>query len=110
MTVLFITAATRADVMDLYPGAEVEPADEAPDSEGLMAPDLVDLGVLQRRARALAILDQRPELRVAVVAEHGDPARVAVAVRGVAVADLEVPAGRYDAFALLSLMQQYGTA
>ena len=70
----------------------------------------IDPDVERRRSRALAMLDERPEQRITVVAEAGDPAHVTVAVRGVAVGELEIPAERYDAFALLALMQQYGNA
>ncbi|HLY05192.1 MAG TPA: hypothetical protein VKR31_05540 [Rhizomicrobium sp.] len=63
----------------------------------------------RRRNQALAIL-ARQDQRVAVVAEAGNPAHVTVAIRGVAVGELEVPGERYDAFALLALMQQYGHA
>jgi len=48
-------------------------------------------------------------LQIAVVAEAG-AAHVTVAVRGVAVGDLEIPAESYDGFALLALMNQYGNA
>jgi len=71
---------------------------------------VVDPDVQRRRNRALAILDEQPEQRVAVVAEPGDPAHVTVAIRGVAVGELTIPAERYDGFALLALMQQYGHA
>ena len=63
-----------------------------------------------RRSRALAMLATDPERRLAVVAERGDPAHVTVAVRNVAVGDIEIAGDRYDAFALLALMQQYGHA
>ena len=69
-----------------------------------------DPAVASRRARALALLDADPGRRIAVIAEAGDPAHVAIAIRGVAVGELTVPADRYDAFALLALMQQHGTA
>ena len=67
--------------------------------------------VLCRRNRALAILGEQPERQIAIVAEAGDPiAYVTVAIRGVAVGDLEIPAERYDAFALMALMEQCGHA
>lgn len=69
-----------------------------------------DEDAIRRRARALAMLDADPERRIAVVAEAGDPAHVAVAIRGVAVGELTIPAERYDAFALLALMEQCGHA
>ena len=69
-----------------------------------------DPAVLRRRACALAMLDAQPDRHIAVVAEAGDPAHVAVAIRGAAVGEMTVPADRYDAFALLALMQQHGHA
>jgi hypothetical protein len=70
----------------------------------------VDPAVERRKARALAMLDADPNRRVAVVAEAGDPAHVTVAIRGGTVGELIIPAERYDGFALLALMQQYGNA
>ena len=70
----------------------------------------VDAGAGRRRTKALALLDAEPARQIAVIAEAGDPAHVTVAVRGVAVGDLEISADRYDAFALMTLMQQYGNA
>ncbi|MGE5141449.1 MAG: hypothetical protein ACM3JD_18420 [Rudaea sp.] len=64
----------------------------------------------RRRSRALAILAAQPERDIAVVAQAGDPAQVTVAIRGVAVGDLEIPAERYDAFALLALTNEHGQA
>ena len=70
----------------------------------------VDPDAERRRNRALAILAEEPERHIAVVAEAGNPAHVTVAIRGVAVGDLQIPAERYEGFALLALMQQYGHA
>ena len=93
---------TARDVQARYPGAVVEPL-----------PD-VDRDVERRREKALAMLEADPNLRVAVVAERPDlgssVALVCVAVRDAAVADLEIPAERYDGFALLGLMQLHGHA
>ena len=71
---------------------------------------VIDPDVERRRAKARAILAEQPERHVAVVAEAGDPAHVAVAIRGVAVGEVEIAADRYDGFALLALMQQHGHA
>ena len=71
---------------------------------------VVDPDVERRRNRALAILADEPERHIAVVAEPGDPAHVTVAIRGVAVGELTIPAERFDGFALLALMQQHGHA
>ena len=70
----------------------------------------IDPDVERRRDRALTILAEQPDRRIAVVAEPGDPAHVAVAIRGVAVGELTIPAERYDGLALLALMQLYGNA
>jgi hypothetical protein len=70
----------------------------------------LDSGVERRRNRALALLDAEPTRLVAVVAESGDPAHVAIAIRGAAVGELEIAPERYDGFALLALMNQYGHA
>jgi len=75
------------------------------DNDASIAPDVVAPDVGRRRARALALLDAETMRRIAVIAEAGDPAHVTVAVRGVAVGDLEITAERYDGFALLALMQ-----
>jgi hypothetical protein len=73
----------------------------------LAANDEVDEGVLRRRGRAMAILAEDPNRQIAVVAEAGDPALVAVAIKGVAVGELAIPCDRYDAFELLVLMRQH---
>ena len=92
-----LTDAIRTHKPELL--AELAAANDEPNAD-----------VLRRRAQALAILAQQPERQIAVVAEAGDPAHVTVAIRGVAVGDLEVPGERYDAFALMALMQHYGHA
>lgn len=70
----------------------------------------VEPAVLRRRTRALATLAEHPEQRIAVVAEHGDPAYIAVAIRGAAVGELETPVSKHDAFRLIELIQQHETA
>jgi hypothetical protein len=70
----------------------------------------VDPAVERRKARVHAMLDADPNRRIAVVAEAGDPAHVTVAIRGGQIGELTVPAERYDGFALLALMEQYGNA
>ena len=69
-----------------------------------------DQDTLRRRAKALAMLDANPGREIAVIAERGNPAHIAIAIRGVAVGEMEIPAERYDGFALLALMQQHGHA
>ncbi len=106
----FLPELTRPQVEARYPGGRAEPLPEGA-APALAANDAtVDPDVLRRRTRALAMLDAEPERQIAVVAEAGDPAHVAVAIRGAAVGELTIPAERYDAFALLALMQQHGHA
>jgi hypothetical protein len=60
------------------------------------------------QAKALAMLANNSELRIAVVAEAADAVLIGIAIRGVAYGELEVPAGRYDPFGLLTIIEQYG--
>ncbi len=85
---------------------------EAANAEYCDAPAREDCDerTVRRRSRALAILAEQPERQLAVVGEPSDPAHVVVAVRGVAVGELTIPADRYDAFVLLALMQTHGNA
>ena len=78
------------------------PREEAPDPVRKSVAR-VDPDVERRRAKALALLAEDPACHVAVVAEQGDPAHVAVAV-----GELEIPAERFDGFALLALMGRVG--
>ena len=66
-----------------------------------------DPATVRRRARVLAMLDADPDRRIAVVAEAGNPAHVAVAIRGIAVGQLEIAKDRYDAFTLLALLDEH---
>lgn len=68
------------------------------------AREAIDPDVERRRDRALAMLAEQPDRRIAVVAEPGDPAHVAIAIRGAAVGELQIPSRRFDAFALLALL------
>ena len=72
----------------------------------MTTPILMSSAVAFRRSRSSRLSRHY----IAVVADAGDPAHVTVAVRGVAVGDLEIPAESYDGFALLALMNQYGNA
>jgi hypothetical protein len=103
--VLVTPAATADEIGDIYPGARIEPIAAPPATR-----NPVDRDIERRRNRALAMLADDPERRIAVVAEAGNPAHATVAVGGVAVGDLEIPADRYDGFALLALLQQWGHA
>ena len=73
-----------------------------------------DPGYERRRAKALALLDEEPSRRLAVVAEAPKPGEavghVCTAVRHVAVADLTIRADKYIAFELWALMEQHGHA
>jgi hypothetical protein len=93
------------NLLDLARSALSDRADSATE----LSPT-ADPGVERRKARALAMLDADPNRRLAVVAEAGNSAHITVAIRGVAVGELTIPAERYDGFALLALMQQYGNA
>lgn len=66
--------------------------------------------VERRGWRVLAMLAEQPERHIAILAEPGDPAHVTVAIRDVAVGELTIAADRYDGFALLALMNEYGHA
>ena len=66
----------------------------------------IDPDVERRRAMALAMLTAEPSRRIAVVAEVGDPVHVAVAIRGVAVGEMEIKADCYNGFELFALMQE----
>jgi hypothetical protein len=70
--------------------AELAPADQA------------------RHDRVLKILEDNPEIyRAITVDDLPEHSIMTVALRGVAVATLELPAG-YDRFALLALIEQHG--
>lgn len=68
-----------------------------------------DRATERRQAKALDLLAKHPEWRYAVVTEAGDPfVHVTVAIRGVAVGEIEIPAKLYDGFALLALIDRHG--
>ena len=89
-------------------GATTHPRSEDERCASELSPDASDSDVLRRRARALALLDADPGRHIAVIAEAGDPAHVTVAIRGVAVGDVTIPGEKFDVFALLELIEQYG--
>jgi hypothetical protein len=84
--------------------AELRASEAANDADDLPG----DPDVARRRAQALAMLAAHAELRIAIVAEAGDPVIVGIAVRGVAYGELVVTAATYDPFALLALLEQHG--
>jgi hypothetical protein len=110
MDVLFTPPVTADEVAAIYPGAMIEPLADDPSARTAPKIEAIDPAVERRRDRALAILADEPDRHIAVIAETGDPAHVTVAVRGVAVGELDIPAEHFDGFALLALMQQYGHA
>lgn len=63
-----------------------------------------------RRSRVFAILAELPERRIAVDAEAGDLAHVTVVIHSVACGELEISRDKYDAFALMALMETHGQA
>jgi hypothetical protein len=107
-----LTDATRALIRAHKPEllAELAAADAEFCDTYAQAREDCDEDTMRRRARAVSILDADPGKQIAMVAEAGDSAHVAVAIRGVAVGELTIPAERYDAFALLALMEQCGHA
>jgi hypothetical protein len=91
----------------LAPFTNSRGADAFDNNEGGMDSDP---GARRRRTKALAILATEPARCLAIVAEAGNPARVTIAIRGGSIGELTIPAEKYDAFALLALMQQHGNA
>jgi len=74
----------------------------------------IDADVMRRRVKALALLDKEPPRRFAVVVEAPKPGEavghVCTAIRSIVVGEIEIPAEKYDAVALLALMEQHGHA
>jgi hypothetical protein len=63
-----------------------------------------------RRTRVLAMLAEYPNIRRPVVVDNADsdPVLVAVGIRDLATFELAIPAAKFDAFALLALIERYG--
>lgn len=62
-----------------------------------------------RRQRVLAKLTANPALRLAVVCDaEGDPVPMAVAIRGKGACEVNIPAARFDPFALIELVGRHG--
>ena len=63
-----------------------------------------------RRQRVRAMLADRPESRYAVLVDNADtdPVLLTVGIRDVATFELAIPAGKFDAFALLALIERHG--
>lgn len=64
-----------------------------------------------RRQRVLAMLDENPNIRRAVVVDNADTDLVllALAIRGQATCELAIPAAKFDPFKLLELIERYGS-
>jgi hypothetical protein len=75
-------------------------------ANSLDSSDGTDPGVLRRRSRLLTMLSADPGLRVAAVTEASDPSTIAVAIRGVAVGEIDVR--NWDPIELLRLMEFHG--
>ncbi len=65
-----------------------------------------------RRQRIVAIFDSNPRITRAVVTDtQSEPGAVVVTVglRGGAIGEIVIPAGRYDGLALLALLERYAS-
>lgn len=110
-----LTETTRALIRKHKPEILAElAASEFSDQYARAREAQADPGCDRRRAKAIALLDEEPSRRIAVVAEAPAPGELAgyvcTAIRHVAVGELEIPSERYDTFALLALMEQNGHA
>ena len=71
---------------------------------------LPDPAAEARRQRVLAMLAESPARRIAVVCDgEGDPVPVAIAIRDKGTCEVQIPAVRFDPFALLELVTRYGS-
>lgn len=63
-----------------------------------------------RRQRVLAMLAENPNIRRTVLVDYPstDPVLLTVGIRDVATFDLACPAAKFDAFALLDLIDRHG--
>jgi tubulysin polyketide synthase-like protein len=65
-----------------------------------------------RRQRIVAIFESNPRITRAVVTDtQSEPGAVVVTIglRGGAIGEIVIPAGRYDGLALLALLERYAT-
>ena len=74
------------------------------------AEPLSDPAAEARRQRVLAMLDEHPNIRRAVVVADtdADPVLVSIGIRGVAAFEFAIPAAKFDAFLLLDLIGRHG--
>jgi len=107
-----LTETTRALIRKHRPEILAElAASEFSDQYARAREAQADPGHERRSARALALLDEEPSRRIAVVAEAPTPGEsvghVCTAVRYVAVGEIAISADNYDAFALWALMDEH---
>lgn len=58
--------------------------------------------------KALAMLDDAPDARLAVVTEDSGNVIIAtIAIRGLAVFEMDIPREKYDGFAMLELIDKH---
>jgi len=69
---------------------------------------LPDPAMEARRQRVLAMLAERPGIRYAVVVDNPDtdPVILALAIRGRATCELQIPRAKYDPWLLLDLIER----
>lgn len=79
-------------------------------STNTKAEPMSDPAAETRRQRVLAMLAENPNFRRAVVVDNSDtdPVLLTLAIRGQATCELAIPAGKFDAFALLALIERHG--
>ncbi len=63
-----------------------------------------------RRGQVLAMLDERQDTRYAVLVDDpdSDPVLLTLAIRGQATCELAIPAGKFDPFELLAMLDRHG--
>jgi len=101
--------ATRAE---LHADAAKNPAilaeNPAPAANDAQAHESTpDPEVERRCAKALALLADYPNWRRVVIVEAGAPTIIGIAIRGIGYGEFEIPVDRYDALALLELLDRY---
>ena len=98
------TGATHASDQ----GANAEPVADTRKAETDASP-LPDLAMEARRQRVLAMLADRPGTRYAMAVHNpdADPVIVALAILDVGTCELAIPAAKFDAFALLALIERH---
>ncbi len=97
-------------LLDLARRAAVEVGPKPLQPSAVVEPDaLPDPAAEARRRRVLAKLAGNPTLRLAVVCDgEGDPVPVAVGIRDKGTVEVNIPAARFDPFALIELVGRHG--